>query len=43
MSEYLVIIICERTINIINYAQEGSSLITKQEAVTKKKKKEKYL
>ena len=38
MSQYRIISIChQRTINIINCAQEGASLITKQEAVKKKK------
>ena len=36
MSQYRIISICQRTINIINCAQEGASFITKQGAVKKK-------
>ena len=36
MSQYRIINICQRTINIINCAQEGASLVTKQRAVKKK-------
>ena len=36
MSEYRIISICQRTINIINCAQEGVSLISKQGTVKKK-------
>ena len=36
MSQYLIISICQRTINIINCAQEEVSLITKQWTVKKK-------
>ena len=36
MSQYRIIIICQRTINVITRAQEGASMITKQE--TKKNK-----
>ena len=36
MSQYRIISICQRTINIINCAQEGASLISKQGAVKKK-------
>ena len=32
MSQYCIIRICQRAINIINYAQEGASLITEQGA-----------
>ena len=35
MSQNRIISICQRTINIINCAQEGASLITEQEAVKK--------
>ena len=35
-SQYRIISICQRTINIINCAQEGASLISKQGAVKKK-------
>ena len=35
MSQYRIISICQRTINIINCAQEGVSFISKQEAVKK--------
>ena len=34
--EYLIISICQRTINIIHEAQEGPSLITQQGVVKKK-------
>ena len=33
MGQYQIISICQRTIKIINCAQEGASLITKQKAV----------
>ena len=36
MTQYQVICICQRTINIINCAEECASLITKQGAVKKK-------
>ena len=36
MSQYRIFSICQRTINIINCAQEGASLISKQGAVKKK-------
>ena len=36
MSQYRIISICQRTINIIKCAQEGASLISKQGAVKKK-------
>ena len=36
MSQYRIISICKRTVNIINWSQEGTSLITKQGAVKKK-------
>ena len=36
MSQYRIISICQRTINIINCAQDGASLITRQGAVKKK-------
>ena len=36
MSQYRIFSICQRTINIINCAQEGASLISKQRAVKKK-------
>ena len=36
MSQYCIISICQRTINIINCAQEGAFLINKQRAVKKK-------
>ena len=36
MSLYQIISICQRTINIVNCAQEGASLKSKQEAVKKK-------
>ena len=36
MSQYQIISICQRTINIINCAQEGASLTTKQGAVKEK-------
>ena len=36
MSQCRIISIYQRTINIINYAQEGAFLITKQEAEKKK-------
>ena len=36
MSQYCIISICQRTINIINCAQEGESLITEQGAVKEK-------
>ena len=36
MGQYRIISICQRTINIFNCAQEGVSLIIKQEAVKKK-------
>ena len=36
MSQYRIISICQRTINIISCAQEGASLISKQGAVKKK-------
>ena len=36
MSQYRIISICQRTINIINCAQEGASLTTKQGAVKEK-------
>ena len=36
MSQYRIISICQRTINIFNCAQEGASLISKQGAVKKK-------
>ena len=36
MSQYRIISICQRNINIINCTQECASLITKQEAVKKK-------
>ena len=36
MSQYRIISIYERTINFINYTQEGASLISKQGAVKKK-------
>ena len=36
MSQYRIISICQRTINIVNCAQEGESLISKQGAVKKK-------
>ena len=36
MSQVQIIVICHRTISIINCTQEGASLITKQEAVKKK-------
>ena len=37
ISQHQIISICQRTINIINYAQEGASLISKQGEVKKKK------
>ena len=36
MSQYRIISICQRTINIFNCPQEGASLISKQGAVKKK-------
>ena len=36
MSQYCIISISQRTINIINCAQEGESLITEQGAVKEK-------
>ena len=36
MSQYRIIGICQRTINVINCAQEGASLISKIGAVKKK-------
>ena len=36
MSQYQIVSICQRDINIINCAQEGASFITKQRAVEKK-------
>ena len=36
MSQYQIISICQKTINIINCVQEGASLITKQGAAKKK-------
>ena len=36
MSQYRIISICQRTINIIDCAQVSASLITKQGAVKKK-------
>ena len=36
MSPYQIISICQRTINIVNCAQEGVSLKSKQGAVKKK-------
>ena len=36
MSQYRMISICLKTISIFNCAQDGASLITKQEAVKKK-------
>ena len=36
MSQYQIISICQRTINIINCAQEGASLNSKQGTVKKK-------
>ena len=36
MSQHLIISISQRTINIINCAQEGGSLFCKQEVVKKK-------
>ena len=36
MSQYRIISICQGTISIINCAQEGASLISKQRAVKKK-------
>ena len=36
MSQYRIISICQRDINIINCAQDGASLITKERAVEKK-------
>ena len=36
MSKHRIIRICQRTINIVNCAQEGTSLICKQGAVKKK-------
>ena len=36
ISKFRIISICQRTINIINCAQEGASLITKQGAAKKK-------
>ena len=36
MRQYQVVSICQRAINIINCAQEGASLISKQGAVKKK-------
>ena len=36
MNQYRIISICQRTIGIINCAQEGASLISKQGAVKKK-------
>ena len=36
MSQYRIVSICQITINVINYAQEGTSLITKKETVKKK-------
>ena len=36
MSQYRIISICQRTINIINCPQGGASLISKQGAVKKK-------
>ena len=36
MSQYRIISTCKRTVNIINWSQEGTSLITKQGAVKKK-------
>ena len=36
MSQYRIISICQRTINIINCTQEGAPLISKQGLVKKK-------
>ena len=36
MSQYCIIRICQRAINIINCAQEGASLITEQGVVKEK-------
>ena len=36
MTQYCIIRICQRAINIINCAQEGASLIAEQEAVKEK-------
>ena len=36
MIQHRIISICQRTINVINCAQEGASLICKQGAVRKK-------
>ena len=36
MDQYRIISICQRTINIINWSQEGASLISKQGQVKKK-------
>ena len=36
MSQYRIISICQRTINIFNCPQEGASLISKRGAVKKK-------
>ena len=36
MSQYCIIRICERAINVINCDQEGASLITEPGAVRKK-------
>ena len=36
ISQHQIISICQRTIIIINYAQEGASLISKQGEVKKK-------
>ena len=38
MSQYRIISICQRDINIIDCAQEGASLITKERAIEKKKR-----
>ena len=37
MSQYWIISICQRTINIVNCAQEDAYFITKEGAVKKKK------
>ena len=36
MSQYRIISICQRTINVINCAREGASLISKQRVVKTK-------
>ena len=36
MSQYRIISICQRTINVDNCGQEGASLDTKQETVNRK-------